>query len=216
MAAPTETVVYNNTYYSPESTTIAEPPIDYSQPLPLPEVPAESTAEGEEPPPDPAVQSAIAIFDEGRAAFAKRDYAKALAKVDEAIKKLPSDATLNEFRALTLFAMKKYQEAAATIYAVLAAGPGWSWDTVRELYGNPDDYTSDLRALEAFVKKNPDAAYGHLLLGYHYLVINAQDIAIREFERVTKLQPEDKVSAELLKALKQGSSSDAAPRPGGP
>jgi hypothetical protein len=32
---------------------------------------------------------------------------------EKAIKLLPSDATLHEFRALTLFAQKKYKDAAA-------------------------------------------------------------------------------------------------------
>jgi tetratricopeptide (TPR) repeat protein len=198
-------IVVNNT------TTIIQRPFDYSQPLPVPVAPAETDEDTEELPPDPAVEQAIAIFDQGRAAFQRGDYATALARVDDAIRQLPSDATLHEFRALTLFAMKKYPEAAETIYAVLAAGPGWNWDTVHDLYADPNEYTAQLRALEDYVRRNPNVAAARFLLAYHYLVINAVDRAILELEQVTRLHPDDQLSAELLNALRQ---TVAAPAPG--
>jgi hypothetical protein len=49
---------------------------------------------------------------------------------------LPSDATLHEFRGLTLFAQGNYKDAAATLYAVLAAGPA-AGSAVMETYGMP-------------------------------------------------------------------------------
>jgi tetratricopeptide (TPR) repeat protein len=207
MLSPSVTFVYNNPFVV--TTTIIQPPIDYSQPLPLPVAAEEADWDTEEPPTDPAAEQAVAIFDEGRAAFRRRDYATALARVDEAIKQLPSDATLHEFRALTLFAMRKFPEAAETIYAVLAAGPGWNWETLQDLYADPNEYTAQLRALEDFVRRNPDIAAGRFLLAYHYLVINAQDAAVRELEHVTRLQPDDQLSAELLSALRQSSEAPA-------
>jgi tetratricopeptide (TPR) repeat protein len=213
MLPPSVTFVYNNPFVV--MRTIIQAPIDYSQPLPLPVTAAEADEDTEEPPTDPAAEQAVAIFDEGRAAFRRGDYATALARVDEAIKQLPSDATLHEFRALTLFAMRKFPEAAETIYAVLAAGPGWNWETLHDLYADPNEYTAQLRALEDFVNRNPDIAAGRFLLAYHYLVINAQDAAIRQLERVTRLQPDDQLSAELLSALRQGSALPDAPVPVG-
>lgn len=119
---PGRDVRYVNPYVVTNTTTVViEPPVDYSQPLPPPERhprPGRETT-------DPATRAAIA-FDEGRAAFKRRDYKTALAKADAAIRQLPGDATLHEFRALTLFAMGAYPNAAETIYAVLAVGPGWS------------------------------------------------------------------------------------------
>ncbi len=43
---------------------------------------------------------------------------------------MPNDAALHEFRALVLFALQRYDDAAAALYAVLTAGPGWDWATL--------------------------------------------------------------------------------------
>jgi hypothetical protein len=51
------------------------------------------------------------------------------------------------------------------------------------------------------VKANPKAGYGHFLLAYQYLVIDQKDSAVSELREVVKVQPEDKLSAALIKAL---------------
>ena len=127
------------------------------------------------------------LLGEGRDLFKAGKYADAQAKAEQAIAKLPSDAALHEFRALTLFAQGKYQDASAALYAVLAAGPGWNWETMRDLYGDPAEYTKQLRALEQFVKGKPDAGYGHFLLAYHYLVLGSKDAAVTELRQVTRI-----------------------------
>jgi hypothetical protein len=71
------------------------------------------------------------------------------------------------------------------------------------LYGNEKAYTDHLRALEEFVKANPKAGYGHFLLAYQYLVLGNKDAAVKELQEVTKVQPEDKLSAGLVKVLTQ-------------
>ena len=45
-----------------------------------------------------------------------------------------------------LFALKRYDEAAAALYAVLSVGPGWDWTTLISLYADPETYTQQLRA----------------------------------------------------------------------
>ena len=167
------------------------------------------------PPSDATVTDANRRFDTARESFKQGKYAQAQELVEAAIKDLPSDATLHEFRSLTLFAQGKYKDAAAGLYAVLAAGPGWDWDTMRPLYPDPDTYTKQLRALEAFVGKEPTAGYGHFLLAYHYLVLGSKDAAVQQFQEVVKVQPEDKLAAALLKALTSGPGpTDAPPGPG--
>ena len=164
-----------------------------------------------DPPPPPTdnsiVNEANDRFDEARNAFYDGDYAKAQELVEEAIKILPSDATLHEFRALTLFAQKKYKEAAATLYAVLWAGPGWNKETMAALYPNWDTYTRQVRALEAYVKAHPDEGYAHFLLAYHYLVVGSMDQAIVQLKEVVRLDPKDQLSASLVKALTQPDDS---------
>jgi len=117
---------YDNPYY------LAAPygPVyyDYSQPLPA-------------APTDPYAANATdaqAHFDNARAAFKQGDFATALAEVDAAIALAPSDTSMHEFRAL--FALQRFDEAAETIYPVLAAGPGWNWDTMWSLYPSAEVY----------------------------------------------------------------------------
>ena len=128
--------------YGGGNTVVAQQPIvyDYSQPINPQSAPPDETV----------VSQATTVFDSAREAFKNGDYAKALELVDQALKTTPNDATLHEFRALCLFALKRYDEAAAVLYAVLSVGPGWDWTTLISLYGDPETYTQQLRALESY------------------------------------------------------------------
>ena len=155
--AAAEPIVYQQTLATGEDQTVSVQPTnyDYSQPLdPQSPPPAENVA-----------NPAIARFDEARAAFGTGDYATALKLNDEALKSLPNDATLHEFRAPIFFAIGKYDLAAGPLYAVLSVGPGWDWTTLSSLYPDIEVYTAQLRKLEAFVKANPRSADGQLRTG---------------------------------------------------
>jgi hypothetical protein len=166
------------------------------------------------PPEDPKVAEAVPIFDEARALFQNADYGGAQAKVEKALNVLPQDRVMHEFRALTLFAQAKYTEAAATLYAVMSAGPGWNWETLKSFYADPATYTKQLRALEADAKANTQSADDRFVLAYHYLVLGQNDAAARELEQVTKLQPKDQLSAQILAALKPKPATDDRPAAG--
>jgi tetratricopeptide (TPR) repeat protein len=122
---------------------------------------------------------------------------------------------LHEFRGLVLFAKGDYQEAAATVHAVLAVGPGWDWTTLISLYRNPNVYTTQLRALEATVKKNPKEGAIRFLLAYHYLAEGYPDAAARILRRVVDLEPNDRVAKSLLQMVTQPdhSAAEQAPLP---
>jgi tetratricopeptide (TPR) repeat protein len=238
MASPGDSYVYSNPYYvEPASTTVVvQPTFDYSAPIPSPPPaqtiyaypPQPTVAEDgsvpdlstEAPPPasteDPTVNDANKQFDAARAAFKQGDYAKAQELTDKAIALVPSDATLHEFRALTLFAQKKYPEAAAGLYAVLAAGPGWNWDTMSSLYPNADTYTKQLRELEAYTRAHPKEAAAHFLEAYHYLVLGSKDAAVKQLKEVVQLEPKDQLAAALVQALTSGEAAPAGgpPQPG--
>jgi tetratricopeptide (TPR) repeat protein len=184
MLAPgSPTFVFSNPFFT-QSTVV----FNYSQPLPPPP---------EDPVNDPGsldtADAAIETFDRAREAFASGDPQGALGLVDSAIKKLPTDATLHEFRALCLFALKDYRRAAETLYAVLAAGPGWDWETMHSLYADVATYTDQLRALEAYQRANPNSPEASFVLAYHYLVLGHLDAAIKQVENVAKLLPESQV-----------------------
>jgi predicted Zn-dependent protease len=229
------------TYSNPYATTVSEPVYNYSQPIPVyvesqptqtvvvnnssdqvPATPglvdpsaAAPAAQAPEPPPaneDPKVKQAVGLFDQARELFKHGDYSGAQKKVDEAIGVLPQDRVLHEFRALVLFAQKEYPKAASTIYAVLASGPGWNWDTLKSFYSDVDTYTRQLRALEADARDKPKSPDDRFVLAYHYFVLGQTDAAIKQLEAVTQLLPDDKLSAQLLAALKpKPASSDDRP-----
>jgi tetratricopeptide (TPR) repeat protein len=204
MLAPSQPIfVYNNPFYD-QSVTV----FNYSQALPPPP---------ENPIDDPqatsTADSAIELFDQAREAFKDGDYKEALARVDKAIRELPTDATLHEFRALSLFALKDYRGAAATLYAVLAAGPGWDWETMHALYPDIETYTKQLRALETYQQANPESAEAGFVLAYHYLVLGHLDAAITQLEKVVKFLPDSQLADKLLVSLKE-EMNHQAPMPG--
>jgi tetratricopeptide (TPR) repeat protein len=197
---------YYNPYYGAgyggPATVVVQQPIvyDYGQPI-----------DSQAAPPDETVANqSVSTFDAAREAFKGGDYPKALGLVDQAIKTMPNDATLHEFRAQTLFALGRFEEAAAPLYAVLSTGPGWDWTTLISLYGDPDAYTQQLRALEAYCTQNPKSAGAIFVLAYQYLTEEHPEAAVRELQVVTALQPKDTLSAQLLQQLQQSQSQQAA------
>ncbi|MHB1038705.1 MAG: tetratricopeptide repeat protein, partial [Pirellulales bacterium] len=129
----------------------------------------------------------------------------------------PSDAVMHEFRALVLFAMKNYPQAAATIHAVLAVGPGWNWATLSSLYPSVEVYTPQLRDLEAYVRSNPNAANARFLLGYHYMTGGHPEAAAGRFREVIRLAPLDRLAGDLYRMVggnnRQAVSADPMPSP---
>jgi hypothetical protein len=213
---------YTNPYYvEPVVQTV---PVDYSEPLVVYETPTtaadappETAAASAAPSPGaseslpPGVdQAAMTYFDQAREEFYHRQYEQALASTDKALQTMPKDAVINEFRALVLFALGKYQEAAAVIYSVLSVGPGWDWTTMATMYPSVDVYTDQLRKLEAAATKSPDTSYLRFLLAYHYTTMGHKDAAVGELKKVVELTPNDRLSKELLTMM---AGPDALPNP---
>lgn len=196
---------YQNPYQAPP---VQNTYITYSEPI--------SVAAAANPPGDEATaatndeksETALAA---SRDAFKAGDYVTALSKCDEALGYTPSDGTMHEYRALIYFALGKYGEAAGTLNPVLASGPGWSWDTMIDFYNGSVAYNDQLARLEDYAKK-ADAADGHFLLGYHYLVCGHLEDSNREFARAAELQPADSISAQL-RDLTASSIPDAGSEP---
>jgi tetratricopeptide (TPR) repeat protein len=177
--------------------------IDYAQPIVLAQSPATAnysvdSADASQPTPQ---DQAMQIFDTARQSFYDQDYPAALKADEQALAHLPTDAVLNEFRGATLFALGKYKDAAGVIYAVLSVGPGWDWTTMSALYANVETYTEQLRALEGYVRLNSSDPAAHFLLGYEYLTCGSTDAAAKQLQAVVKLNPQDSLSAQLLKGL---------------
>ncbi|HEV3302140.1 MAG TPA: tetratricopeptide repeat protein [Planctomycetaceae bacterium] len=198
---------YANPYYVPTTTAVVDYPaaIDYSQPI--------VTTTALPDPAAPTVVAAVSDSDQARDAFHRGDYAQALASVDAALSKTPSDAVLHELRALCLFAMQKYKEAAATLYAVLSVAPGWDWTTMSGLYPDVDTYTKQLRALEDYVRQNPNSADARFDLAYHYLTQGHREEAAKQLTEVAGLAPNDQVSRQLLAMIAPSESGSPSATP---
>ncbi len=198
---------YANPYYNSAGVAPNVQIYNYSQPI--------DTSGA--PPADSVTGPAMTSFDQARDAFMKGDYNGALSLADQAVKAMPGDSTLHEFRAQVLFALGKYDDAAAALYGVLSAGPGWDWTTLISLYPDVDTYTTQLRALEAVVRASPNASAARFVLAYLYLTAGQDADAESELKAVVALQPGDRVSAQLLASL-TGSKPTApdAPNPAPP
>ena len=186
------TVSYSNPYYVVPSSGRG---IDYSQPQIVVREPASdsSTAEAAE-----ISEAGLAAFEKARSEFRAGNYDAARRQIDEVIKLMPHDAVVHEFRALTLFALKRYRDAAAVLHSVLAVGPGWDWTTMSQLYSSTEVYKEQLRVLEAWVKDFASLPEGHFVLAYHYLTCGHVENATTELKVVTKILPDDAVSTRLL------------------
>ncbi len=187
---------YTNPYYYGATAGAAgqadmSAPYNYSQPINTVSAPADQAVA------DPA----MSLFDAGRASFKDGSYAEALQKTNDALAKLPTDTTLHEFRGLCLFALGRYDESAATLYAVLAVGPGWDWTTLISLYPSVDVYSAQLGTLEEFTRAHSDSATARFVLVYHYLTEGFTDAAVQVLKQLVALKPSDSVAAKLLHQL---------------
>ena len=209
---------YNNPYYAGmggvgaapgqgqpiQGGAQAQPAYNYSQPLNTNAAPPDQTTA------DPA----NSLFAQAREAFNAGNTAAALDLDQQAIKLMPNDATLHEFLALVQFAEGKYDQAAAGLYAVLSVGPGWDWTTLVGMYNDVETYTKQLRALEAFVKQNPKSNSAQFVLAYHYITQGHDKAAVSHLKTIVASQPEDTLSAQLIKQLEPSESATApAPTP---
>ena len=183
---------YSNPYYGANPGAIGlSSPYDYSQPIDTTSAPADESV----------ANPAMTLFDSGRALFQQGNYDGALQATNDALAKLPNDTTLHEFRALCLFALGRYDEAAGTLYDVLSVGPGWDWTTLIGLYPNVEVYTTQLRNLEGYCSSHPQSATARFVLAYQYLTQGHTEAAVQVLKQVVALNPADTLSSKLLKQL---------------
>ena len=165
---------YTNPYSTMVTPVVANytVPYDYSLPINTDTTPAQDAGT------QTTTQAAMGVFDQARDAFKAQNFDQALQLVDQAIKQVPNDPALHQFRGVTLFALQRYTEAATSLYAVLSVGPGWDWTTLIGLYGNPETFTTQLRALENTAKQASAGPAEHFMLAYLYLTEGFIDPAV--------------------------------------
>ena len=201
-----------NPYYVPSTTTI----YNYAQPIVVDSFVGSATERSaERVPAEPDADTvALELFDEGVSAFHDGKFEAALNKFDTAMHRLSGDPVLHEMRALTLFALGKFQESAAVLNALLATSPGMDWTTLSGLYGDIDLYTQQLRKLESHIESNPKDAAALFVLAYHYLVTGHLEDAIELLADVVELQPNDTTATQMLAALTADDDQPQTPASG--
>ncbi len=183
---------------------------DYRQPITRVAV---NTAPTDDSSVEEITRKSESIIAESQTAFKERNYLVALELADKAIAETPGDGALHEYRALILFALGKYGDAAGVLNPVLASGPGWDWSTMIALYDTQQTYTDQLQRLEAYTEEKPDSADTHFLLGYHYMVCGHLDLATPQFDLAVKLMPSDSVSKELAELTRSSAKPGEEPEP---
>lgn len=197
------TSYYNPYYVQPVVTTTI--PYDYSQPVVVNNYVSsdaesgDAIAQAEQE--SPASDQAMKLFDDGLSQFKSGDYQAALGNFDAALLKLPGDPVVHEVRALTLFALGNYQSSAAALNSFLSSAPPMDWTTMSSLYGNVDEYQSQLRKLEQHCQSNANDPAAHFVLAYQYLAIGSKDEAVKALKVVVKNQPKDSTAKRMLDAL---------------
>jgi tetratricopeptide (TPR) repeat protein len=198
---------YRNPYQAPPVQT-QRTVINYTMPMSV-------VASKEVPEPEDAAltseEKSTAAIERARGQFSAGDYLSALKSTDESISYAAGDSALHEFRALCLFALGRFGDAAGVLNPVLASGPGWDWSTMAAFYRDSETYAGQLRKLESYVGANPKSADSQFLLGYHYMVAGFIDQAYVMFDRVVELQPADSVAVQL-RNLAESSSPEAETR----
>ncbi len=202
---------YSNPYPAQPVATASGPPVTYQQPI---TIVATETAPKDEAAATAMAEKSTSLIEQSQAAFRDKNYLVALEAATKAVGEAPGDGALHEYRALVLFALGKFSEAAGVLNPILASGPGWDWTTMVRLYDSQTTYTGQLRALEDYVIAKPTAADARFLLGYHYMVCGHLELAAAQFAEAAKLQPADTVSRQLAE-LAKASTRQAEPAPGG-
>ena len=197
--------VYSNPY-TPEPYRYETTVINYEQPI---STIARQYTSGDEIASNLSASRSADALERSRDAFRDEDYLTAQTAIDEAISYQPGDSALHEYRALVLFALGKYRDAAGVLHPLLASGPGWDRATMTGLYGDENIYLAQLAKLEKYVAATPDQPAPRFLLGYHYLVGGDLDRAASEFEEVSRLRPDDSISRQLRDLARSSVKSDS-------
>jgi hypothetical protein len=176
----------------PESTTAVQPPQQNNQ---------------------VADQGGSEYLDQAVQDFQGGNYQNAMRMAEHAIVDSPRDAEAHEIVSLAAMANKDYRTAATEAHAVIALGGVPSWSQVYGIYQNVDAYTSQMRALEDYVKANPKSAEGQFLLGVQYMTTGYSSEAHDHLALASQLTPKDKIAQDLVKGA-GGEQPSTANRPG--
>ncbi len=156
---------------------------------------------------DPAAAKSQEFSDRGDTLFRTSNYEGATYAWRHAVVDDPQNPLLVLKLAQALFAMGKYEEAAGATQAAMRQLPKEQWSAIvsryQELYGKPQDYTQQLKALEKAINKKPDDPALHFLAGYHYGYLSFYKQSIEQLEKAIQGEPRDEIAKQLREEMKR-------------
>lgn len=168
-------------------------------------------------PQQPVDPTAAADFaDQGETDFKAGNYEAAHRDLRHALVDDPDNGMLVMMLAQTLFALGQYDEAAGATQGAMQMLPEEQWGFIVEnyaqLYGNVQDYTNQVKALEKARDEQPDSPALRFLLGFHFGYLGYPKHAVRELDKGLTLAPED-IGAVKLRELFAAKWPEAPPLP---
>ena len=156
--------------------------------------------------PDGSASVGSGVFAEkGETAFRAGDYQGAVYAWRHAVIDDPQNPLLLLLLGQALFATSHFDEAAGATQAAMQMASKEHWGVVvknfRELYGNPRDYTTHLRALEKAEAEKPNDPAMRFLAGFHYAYLGYPVESIDQLDKGLKIAPRDEMARQLREEM---------------
>jgi len=181
--------VYADQYEVPQYTTAYNPPAQQpAAPTTAEEGNTGNTVGGE------YLSAALDAFHQGK-------YPDAMRLTGHAAVELPQSNNVHNLMMLSMFALggdHNYRGAAMEAHVAASLGKPMDWDTLYSYYGDLQPFTTQLRALEKYVKEHSTDPAARFLLGYQYMMMGHVDAAKAELTKALIQTPRDKMAANLL------------------
>ncbi|MEX0677739.1 MAG: tetratricopeptide repeat protein, partial [Pirellulales bacterium] len=160
--------------------------------------------------------SAAAFADQGEIDFKAGNYHAAAKDWQHSLVDDPKNGAVMMLLAQALMALGKYEEAAGATQAAMQMLPEDKWGVVvanyTQLFGNVQDYTDQLRTLEAARTAQPDSPALRFLLGFQFGYLNYPKQAVTELDKALVLAPRD-VGSRKIRELFAARWPEAPPLP---
>ncbi len=145
------------------------------------------------PKPASDADNARVFAEKGETDFKARDYKSAVYAWKHAVIDDPNNGVLMMMLAQGFFATGQYNEAAGATQQAMQLLPKDDWGVVvknyKELYGNVQDFTDQLRALEKAVKDKPNEPALRFLAGFQYAYLGFPKESIDQLDKGLKFAP---------------------------
>ncbi|HEY2251339.1 MAG TPA: hypothetical protein VGH74_09775, partial [Planctomycetaceae bacterium] len=145
--------------------------------------------------------NAKVFAEKGETEFKARDYKSAVYDWKHALTDDPTNGVLLMMLSQGFFATAQYDDAAGAAQRAMRLLPPEEWGVVvknfRELYGNTQDFTTQLRALEAAIKDKPQDPALRFLAGFQYAYLGYAKEAVDQLDKGLQVAPRDEMARKL-------------------